>query len=114
MNATQAVCTPSRTLVDDVMFALHLSIFAVGLVALAGAVSGGGSGPAQPAAALPGPQQHEPAGTFTGDYVDGVPLHRLPAIAVTESRKAALARIENEDRQERATAAAGSGTRPPG
>lgn len=36
----------------------------------------------------------------TGEYVDGVPVYRLPPITVTASRRAELAKIE----QERATA----------
>jgi hypothetical protein len=55
-------------------------------------------------------------GTFTGEYVDGVPVYRLPGVNVSVSRKAELARMEREERlaraeQERVLAEAG-GTAP--
>jgi len=43
----------------------------------------------------------EPApmvGSFTGEYVDGVPVYRLPSVNVAVSRTAELARIQQEDR----------------
>ena len=35
-------------------------------------------------------------GTFTGEYVDGVPVYRLPGVNVSVSRKAELARMERD------------------
>ena len=45
--------------------------------------------------------QAEPApmaGSFTGEYVEGVPVYRLPSVNVAVSRTAELARIQREDR----------------
>ncbi len=36
-------------------------------------------------------------GVATGEYQNGVPVYRLPAVVVTESRSQALARIARED-----------------
>jgi hypothetical protein len=36
-------------------------------------------------------------GVPTGEYQNGVPVYRMPSIAVTESRSEALARIARED-----------------
>ena len=36
-------------------------------------------------------------GVATGEYVDGVPVYRLPTVNVTVSRKAALAEMAKED-----------------
>jgi len=36
-------------------------------------------------------------GVATGEYQNGVPVYRMPSIAVTESRSEALARIARED-----------------
>lgn len=61
------------------------------------------AGPAAAAAdtAKPGPN---PVGTpaavatFTGEYVNGAPVYRLPTVTVSTSRAAALAAIEQADR----------------
>ena len=37
-------------------------------------------------------------GTFTGEYENGIPVYRLPPIAITVDRKAEMAKIEREDR----------------
>ena len=37
-------------------------------------------------------------GMFTGEYENGVPVYRLPPIAITADRKTEMARIEQEDR----------------
>jgi len=36
-------------------------------------------------------------GVATGEFQNGVPVYRLPAVAVTETRSHALARIARED-----------------
>jgi hypothetical protein len=36
-------------------------------------------------------------GVATGEFQNGVPVYRLPAVAVTETRSQALARIARED-----------------
>ena len=41
-------------------------------------------------------------GTFTGDYMNGVPVYRLPSVTVSVNRKAELARIDREDQLARA------------
>jgi len=48
-----------------------------------------------PGATAAGPSQ--PVGTFTGEYVNGVPVYRLAPVTVSMSRAAALAAIEQED-----------------
>jgi hypothetical protein len=37
-------------------------------------------------------------GVATGEYVDGKPVYRLPTVSVTVSRKAELAKMEQEER----------------
>jgi len=41
--------------------------------------------------------QAQTVGVFTGRYADGVPIYRLPPVAVVASRKAELAKIEQEE-----------------
>jgi hypothetical protein len=36
-------------------------------------------------------------GTFTGEFENGVPVHRLPAITVTTNRSVELARMAREE-----------------
>ena len=43
------------------------------------------------AATAPGASR--PMGAFTGEYVNGAPVYRLPAVNVTMSRAAALAAV---------------------
>ena len=67
------------------------------------------SRPSAPAAATAMlPMQAPIVATFTGTYVDGVPVYRLPPVTVTVSRKAELARIEGEERVATAPGAARS------
>ena len=40
-------------------------------------------------------------GVFTGTFVNGMPLYRLPPISVVAHRNEELARIEREEQQER-------------
>jgi len=40
---------------------------------------------------------HIGGGVATGEYVDGLPVYRLPSVNVTVSRSAELARIARED-----------------
>ena len=37
------------------------------------------------------------SGTFTGEFENGVPVYRLPAITVTTSRSAELAKMASEE-----------------
>jgi hypothetical protein len=41
------------------------------------------------------------AAVFTGQYVEGVPVYRLPPIAVVADRKAELSRMEHEEQVKR-------------
>ena len=40
--------------------------------------------------------QGQMVGVFTGEYVDGVPVYRLPSIVVVTTRKTELAKMERE------------------
>lgn len=69
-----------------------------GVIALAAAgpllaqnTASGGTSSTRPGAALI-------TGTFTGEYVNGSPVYRLPPITVTANRKAELAKLAREDR----------------
>jgi hypothetical protein len=53
------------------------------------------------------PAQERMVGHFTGEFVNGAPLYRLPPITVSASRTAELARIEREERLTRAAATRG-------
>lgn len=61
------------------------------------------------------PSAQEPViGFFTGKFVNGTPVYRLPSITVLASRKAELAGIEREERLTRARQArARTAARPP-
>ena len=53
------------------------------------------------------------AGIFTGQLIDGVPLYRLPPVAVVATRKVELAKTEREEQSMRAKQARGkTGRRP--
>jgi hypothetical protein len=43
-------------------------------------------------------------GVFTGRYVDGAPVYRLPSVSVSVNRKAELAKIEREEKDASARA----------
>jgi len=51
-------------------------------------------------------------GVFTGEVVAGLPVYRLPAIEVVADRKTEFARIEREEKQERARQARAKAGRP--
>lgn len=42
------------------------------------------------------------AGVFTGQFVDGVPVYRLPPVTVVAARKVELAKMEREEQSTRA------------
>jgi hypothetical protein len=60
--------------------------------------SAGGEASAAPA--------REIAGEFTGSYLAGVPIYRLPPVNVVANRQVELARIEREEREALALARA--------
>src|SRR6476619_5199843 len=67
-------------------------------------VSGGRVDTARSAARMVVAPPTPAAGEFTGEYVDGVPVYRLPTIAVSTTRSEAIARIEREDAAKHARA----------
>jgi hypothetical protein len=69
----------------------------VALAAATGPVVAAGPQAATPAATTASPLPQ--AATFTGEFLDGAPLYRLPPITGSTSRAAALAAIEQEDRR---------------
>lgn len=73
------------------------------LIATATPVSAGESATSQPTA-TPSAQVHW-GGVFTGEYVNGAPVYRLPSVTVTASRKVELAKIAQEDELARAKTA---------
>jgi uncharacterized protein YjiS (DUF1127 family) len=48
------------------------------------------------------PAQAELLGDFTGEYVDGTPIYRLPPVIVVASRKVERARLAREEQSTRA------------
>ena len=107
MHTAQPVRSRNGTLVDDLTFTLCLGIFAVALVALAGLADPGPSVEASAPAATAPPRGQEPAGAFTGTYVNGSPVYRLPAVTVQASREIEMARIGQEDKPARNPGAIG-------
>jgi hypothetical protein len=58
--------------------------------------------------------QTQKVGAFTGRFVDGAPVYRLPAMVVVANRQAELARMEHEEQSTRAKQArAKPAARPP-
>ena len=72
MQTSHPIRRTSRTVVDDVVFTIVLSIFAVSVVALSAFVFIEGSAPAAMAANEPGQPQR--IGTVTGNRADGAPV----------------------------------------
>jgi len=56
--------------------------------------------PARPPTATPA--SPEIVGVFSGEFVNGAPVYRLPPISVVASREAALARLERQEQLARA------------
>ena len=106
MQAIRLIVASLRSKVDDTAFALSLAAFAIALAGLAGSALVGGPQSANMVAATASPQPV--AGAFTGTYVNGAPLYRMPRISVSASRVVEMARIEQEDLQAQASARAGS------
>jgi hypothetical protein len=77
--------------------AVHVSnaLLAAVVIAIATPSVGGESG--APAAGTMKAQERL-VGQFTGKFVNGTPVYRLPSIRVSVSRTAELARIEREER----------------
>lgn len=67
------------------------------VVIVAATPAAGGDAAAGPATGTASAQ--EPiVGQFTGKFVNGTPVYRLPSISISASRTAELARIEREER----------------
>jgi len=81
--------------------AVASALLAAVVIALAMPAVGAESGtPARGTAPAPEPM----AGQFTGKYIHGTPVYRLPSITVSVSRTSELARLEREERLARAGA----------
>jgi len=87
------------------------ALLAAVVIAVATPAIGAGSG--APATGTVTAQERM-VGKFTGEFVNGTPVYRLPSIRVSASRTAELARIEREERLTRAGATrARTAGRPP-
>jgi hypothetical protein len=82
---------------NEVKF-LAATTAAIAFVALAadtGSAAAAGPATARPAVTTAGAPQY--VGTFTGEYVNGAPVYRLPPVNVSTDRAEALARFDAED-----------------
>ncbi len=60
------------------------------------------------------PAQAQPIGDFTGEYVSGTPVYRLPPVVVVASRKLERVKLEREEQSTRARQARSrAAARPP-
>jgi hypothetical protein len=112
MQAIRQIRTSLRRKLDDTAFMLCLAAFAIALAGLAGfAVVAVPQSADKIAAAASQPSVRS---AVTGAHVNGahvngdVPVYRMPAINVSASRSAEMARIEQEERQARTSQNAAS------
>jgi len=84
---------------------LVLAMVAATLALILAITIGGGIGTSAPRSAAPALSNAEAAtpqaatgGEFTGSYMAGLPIYRLPPINVLANRRVELARIEREER----------------
>jgi hypothetical protein len=111
MKANRRSAASFSSKVDDVTFAVCLSSVALALAAFAGSAAAG-----EPRVGNPvntSVSQQPAAGTFTGAYVNGMPVYRLPTISVSASRATATATIEQETGRAQASAAGGGAGKQP-
>jgi hypothetical protein len=85
MNTARQTRFPAARFLDNVAFAVCLAVMGAALAAWIAFAAPDSVGSAQ--ASTPGPARQPPAGTFTGAYVDGAPVYRLPTITVSASRE---------------------------
>ena len=85
MNTVRPLRFPATRFLDNVAFALCLSIIGAALAASVAFATPDSVGSAQASTREPARQQ--PASTFTGAYVDGAPVYRLPTITVSARRE---------------------------
>jgi hypothetical protein len=78
--------------------ALQLLVICSAAAVLLAAVPVSTDKSAMPAVGSLVPATAATAGTFTGQYENGIPVYRLPPISITVDRKSEMARIEREDR----------------
>ena len=90
---------PNRRFVADSARLSVALLAAVVIVVATPAVGGDAIGPAPTSTGL---AQERMVGVFTGEFVNGTPVYRLPSISVSASRTADLAKIEREERLTRA------------
>jgi len=95
-----------RRKLDDTAFVLCLAAFAIALAGLAGSAVVAVPQSANKVAATA--SQPPVRSTVTGVRVNGAPVYRMPAINVSASRSAEMARIDQEDRQARTSQNAAS------
>lgn len=79
---------------------LFAAVLVAALIATATPASAGESAATQPAAKPSAPVQW--VAVFTGEYVNGVPVYRLPTVSVSANRKVELAKMAQEDKLARA------------
>ena len=76
------------------------SLLAIVLTAVAMHVMAAGTAAPQPTGTAPVQAPH--VGVFTGKFVNGMPVYRLPPVDVIAYRKVELARMEREEQLARA------------
>jgi len=77
---------------------LQLLVICAAAAVLLAAVPVSTDKPALPAVGKLVPATPSAAGTFTGQYENGIPIYRLPPVSITVDRKTEMAKIEREDR----------------
>ena len=85
MNMNRQLRFPALRFLDNVAFAACLAVMGAAIAAWIAFSAPDSLGSAQ--ASTPAARVQPAAGTFTGAYVDGVPVYRLPAITVSASRR---------------------------
>ena len=90
---------------------LSMSLLAAVLIATAVRTSAGEA--AAPQRTSPVSTQQRVIGVFSGEFVNGVPVYRLPPVVVVAGRKAELARMEREELARAKQAPAKAAARPP-
>lgn len=111
MKANRRSAASFRNKVDDVAFAVCLSSVALALAAFAGSAAAGEPGAGNPVNTIV--SQQPAAAAFTGAYVNGMPVYRLPTIRVSANRATATATIEQETGRAQASAAGGGAGKQP-
>jgi len=85
MNTARQTRLPAARFLDNVAFAICLAVMGAALAAWIAFSAPDSLGSAE--ASTPMSSVEPAAGTFTGAYVDGAPVYRLPAITVSASRR---------------------------